>query len=117
MNEGTKIVHGAGRIEHHPLLGPPSSPPAVAITFNGVEILARCDEPLIASLLAAGVRVLRTMPRTGEARGGYCMVGRCSDCMVIVDGVPNVRACATPVRAGMVVETQHGLAAWPERGA
>ena len=86
----------------------------VTITFDGRLLPAYDGEVLIAALLAGGVRVLRTMPRTGEARGGFCLVGRCSDCMVVVDGVPNTRTCDTPVRDGMSVETQHGLGVWPE---
>ncbi len=27
---------------------------------------------------------------------------------MVVDGVPNVRTCVTPLTAGMKVETQHG---------
>lgn len=81
----------------------------VEITFDGRRIEARAGEPLAAALYRAGVRVFRTMPDTGEARGGYCLVGRCADCLVVVDGVPNVRACVTPVAAGMAVRTQHGL--------
>jgi aerobic-type carbon monoxide dehydrogenase small subunit (CoxS/CutS family) len=49
------------------------------------------------------------MPRFGDARGGYCMIGRCTDCLVVVDGLPNVPACRTPVSAGQAVRTQHGL--------
>ena len=81
----------------------------VTFTFDGRTITARSGEPLSAALIAAGVRVFRTMPHTGEARGGYCLVGRCTDCLVVVDGRPNVRACVTPVRAGMAVATQRGL--------
>ena len=33
----------------------------------------------------------------------------------IVDGVPGVRTCVTPVREGMVVETQEGLGEWRDR--
>jgi len=81
----------------------------VSLTFDDLEIIARDGEPLMAALLAAGVRVLRTMPKSGEARGGYCLVGRCNDCLVAVDGEPNVRACVTPVRPGMRVQTQVAL--------
>jgi predicted molibdopterin-dependent oxidoreductase YjgC len=113
MEKRAEQTHGAARIDHHPLLGPPAAVESVAITFDGGTLFAREGEPLLAALLAAGIRVLRTMPRTSEPRGGYCLVGRCPDCMVIVDGVPNVRACVTPVCAGMIVETQHGLGSWP----
>lgn len=71
--------------------------------------MSRPGEPIVVALLAAGLRVFRTMPHTGEARGGYCMVGRCTDCLMIVNGRPNVRTCVTPVEPGMVVQTQHGL--------
>jgi hypothetical protein len=29
-----------------------------------------------------------------------------------IDGIPGVRACLTPVRAGMRVETQQGIGTW-----
>ena len=38
------------------------------------------------------------------------MAGRCPNCLVKVDGVPNLRACTEPVRAGMTVRHQN---AWP----
>lgn len=114
MAQGRENRHGAGRIERHPLLGHPPASERVTISFDGGAIPAVVGESLLAALLAAGVRVVRTMPRTGEPRGGYCLVGRCSDCLVIVDGMPNVYACQTAVCDGMVVETQHGFGRWPE---
>ena len=44
-------------------------------------------------------------------RGVYCGMGVCFDCLVVVDGVPNTRACVTWVREGMVVARQDGLVA------
>jgi len=35
-------------------------------------------------------------------------LGRCTDCMMIVNGQPNVRTCVTPARDGMVIQTQVG---------
>lgn len=113
MSRKVKNEHGARRIELHPLLGSAPVTKEVTISFDGGIVAAREGESLLAALLASGIRVLRTMPRTGEARGGYCLVGRCSDCLVIVDGVPNRYACTTPVCAGMVVESQQGLGHWP----
>jgi sarcosine oxidase subunit alpha len=100
---------GAQRVTSHPILGdlPPAKP--VEFTFDGERMVARAGETLLPALLAAGVRVLRTMPDLGDPRGGYCLIGRCSDCQVVVDGVPSVRACVTEVQEGMVVRTQHGL--------
>jgi hypothetical protein len=100
------------RIVHHPVLGSSATKQTVTFSFEGLPVEAREGEPIAAALLAAGIRVFRTMPRTGEPRGGYCFVGRCSDCLMIVDGAPNVIACLTAVRHGMRVATQHGLGSW-----
>lgn len=113
MGKRTDVAHGATRIEQHPILGPAAAVEVVSITFDGGVVSAYDGEPLLAALLAAGVRAVRSMPYSGELRGGYCLVGRCADCMVIVNGMPNIRACVTPVCTGMVVETQHGLGCWP----
>ena len=100
---------GAARITAHPILGDLPPGPLVEFSFDGVPVEGREGEPIAAALFAAGYRILRTMPRFGDARGGYCMIGRCTDCMVVVDDVPNVPACLTPVFAGLVVRTQRGL--------
>jgi predicted molibdopterin-dependent oxidoreductase YjgC len=81
----------------------------VKIEVDGKEIEARAGEPIAAALLAAGQSVFRYTRKRKEPRGVFCAIGRCTDCMMVVDGVPNVRTCVTPVRAGMKVETQHGL--------
>ena len=100
---------GVTRVTSHPILGDLPPVPLVEFTFDGAVVSGRDGEPIAAALFAAGYRVLRTMPRFGDARGGYCMIGRCTDCLVIVDGFPNVPACRMPVSAGQVVRTQHGL--------
>lgn len=85
----------------------------ITFSFDGRALSGFADEPIVAALFANGVRIFRTMPKTGAARGGFCFAGRCSDCQVMVDGVPNVMACVTPLAAGMRVETQHGVGHWP----
>jgi hypothetical protein len=104
--------HGARRLNHHPLLGTLPQADEVAFTLDGRHVSGRAGEPILAALLASGVRVCRTMPRSGEARGGYCLVGRCTDCLMQVDGEPNVRTCLTPLRAGIRVATLHGFGTW-----
>ena len=106
---GESVNHGAARITAHSILGDLAQGSRTDFTFDGAAVEGREGEPIVAALFAAGYRVLRTMPRYGGARGGYCIVGRCADCMVIVDGIPNVPACLTPVTAGLDVRTQHGL--------
>jgi predicted molibdopterin-dependent oxidoreductase YjgC len=97
------------RVEHHPILGPLLETRTVEIEVNGKRIRGREGEPIAAALLANGFMTFRYSKRFHSPRGVYCAIGRCSDCLMIVDGVPNVRACVTPVREGMKIKTQIGL--------
>ena len=85
---------------------------AIRFSFDGIEMTGQPGDTIAAALFANGVRVFRTMPKTGRGRGGFCFAGRCSDCQMIVDGIPNVMACVTPLRADMRIETQHGVGEW-----
>ncbi len=88
----------------------PSGAP-VHIEFEGKTIPAYEGETIAAAVTAAGVRALRRN-RQGEARGVYCGMGVCFECLVNVDGRGGQRACMTPVRAGMRVRVQrHGAGA------
>ncbi|MDI3340491.1 MAG: (2Fe-2S)-binding protein [Sphaerobacter sp.] len=102
------------RVRTHPVLGDLPPAPEVTIFVDGRPIPARAGEPIAAALLASGIRVCRTMPRSRQPRGVFCGVGRCTDCAMTVDGEPNVRTCVTPVRDGQRIVTQRGLGAWEE---
>lgn len=82
------------------------------ILVDGGPLRAFEGETVAAALLAAGRRALRTTSRRGEPRGMYCGIGVCFDCVMTIDGRPNVRTCQTPVRAGMRVESQRGEGTW-----
>ncbi len=97
------------RIEEHPILGALEKGKAVRFTFDGKEIEGCEGEPIAAALKAAGVMVHRYTQKEHKPRGIFCAIGRCTDCVMIVDGVPNVRTCITPLREGMVVKTQYGV--------
>ena len=101
------------RVTKHPIL-PDVDQPDITIIVDGREIPAKSGEPIAAALLASGVRVFRKTAKKGYPRGVFCGIGRCTDCVMTVDGKPNVRTCVTPVRAGMKVETQQGLGKWGE---
>jgi len=77
---------------------------AVSIIVDGVPLPAYMGETIAGALLAAGRRAWRRTSH-GQPRGVFCGIGLCFDCLVTVNGTPNVRACLTPVAAGMVVET------------
>ncbi|KAF0091937.1 MAG: hypothetical protein FD141_121 [Fusobacteria bacterium] len=97
------------RILNHPILGELKDMETVTIYCDGMEILAIRGEPIAAALLAAGIRTFRKTVKTGEPRGVYCGIGQCNDCIMEVNGVPNVRTCVTLVEEGMIIKTQEGL--------
>jgi predicted molibdopterin-dependent oxidoreductase YjgC len=81
---------------------------ALSVYFDGRAITARAGDSVAAALLAGGVTVTRQTPVTGAARGPYCMMGACFDCLAVVDGRPSVQTCMTQVRDGMRIERQDG---------
>ena len=91
------------RIDKHPVLGDREVGRVVSIFVDGKEYHAVEGEPIAAALLANGLKVMRKTPRYGEPRGIFCGIGRCTDCIMTVEGTPNVRTCITPVAAGMKI--------------
>ena len=81
----------------------------VRVVLDGAPVEAFEGETVAAVLLAQGEIATRTTP-AGAPRGVFCGIGYCFDCLVVVDGVPNTRACMTWVRDGMEVARQDGLA-------
>jgi aerobic-type carbon monoxide dehydrogenase small subunit (CoxS/CutS family) len=79
------------------------------IDVDGEKIVAYEGETIAAAMLAAGRRKLRYTPQKGHPRGVYCGIGLCHDCIMIVDGAPNIRTCQTLATPGCRVETQKGL--------
>lgn len=77
---------------------------AVTITVDGEPLQAYAGETIAGALLAAGRKAWRRTLHS-QPRGMFCGIGLCFDCLVTVNGTPNVRACVTPVAAGMVVDT------------
>lgn len=77
-------------------------------SFDGKDITAASDQSIGAALLAAGHRSWRTTRHSGAPRGLFCGIGICFDCLVVVNGQPNQRACMTEACDGDVVEPQEG---------
>jgi predicted molibdopterin-dependent oxidoreductase YjgC len=82
--------------------------PQVRLTLDGRPVTAFQGESVATLLLAEGHTATRRTPG-GEPRGVFCGMGVCFDCLVVVDGVPNTRACVTWVREGMAVARQDGF--------
>jgi predicted molibdopterin-dependent oxidoreductase YjgC len=84
--------------------------PVVTIELEGRPVTAYLGETVATVLLAEGHHAMRTTVQ-GAPRGIFCGMGVCFDCLVVVDGQPNTRACMTFVEAGMRVSRQAGLEA------
>lgn len=97
------------RIVEHPILGAPEKGRRVVFTYDGVEMEGYEGEPIAMALKAAGIEVHRFTAKRHEPRGIFCAIGRCTDCVMVVDGKPNVRTCMTPLAEGMDVRTQDGV--------
>lgn len=65
--------------------------------FEGEAVPVRPGDTIAAALARKGRHVQR-IARDGAARGAFCGIGLCHECLVEVDGRPAQRACMTPAR-------------------
>lgn len=79
--------------------------PEIQLSLDGMPLPARPGQTVGAALTDAGISAWRTTRNEGRPRGLFCGIGICFDCLLVVDGVPNQRACLTPVRDGMTLDT------------
>lgn len=95
------------RIDKHPILEFKKGT-RIEFYFEGQPVEGYQGEPIAAALHAAGIKVLRHSVKLDRPRGFFCAVGKCSSCLMEVDGVPNVFSCITPIHNGMKVRRQKG---------
>lgn len=74
----------------------------VSFIFDGNPVSAQRGMSVAAALFYNGITAIRSTPVSGSARGPFCMMGACYDCLVLIDGV-SVQACQIPVADGLVV--------------
>lgn len=77
---------------------------AIVIVVDGVECKAETGQTVAAVLLSHRRWQFGCSP-AGRPRGPVCGMGVCFECVVSVDGIPNVRACLELARNGMQVVT------------
>jgi sarcosine oxidase subunit alpha len=79
----------------------------IAFTYRGRRIRAFEGDTFGSALYAAGQRVFSRSFKYHRPRGLLCCSGSCANCMMTVDGVPNVRVCSEPVREGAEIVGQN----------
>lgn len=98
---------GPSRVERHPVLGFERDMP-IYFYFDGRLLSGYAGETIAAALVANGVKVFGRTGRLHRPRGFFCAIGKCSSCLMTVDGRPNVMVCIEPLRDGVRVESQQG---------
>jgi sarcosine oxidase, subunit alpha len=81
--------------------------PEILFEWNGNSVTAKPGDTVASALYRSGVRTFTWSYQYGRPRGLLCLNGSCPNCMVNIDGVPNVRSCITPARNGLSVLAQN----------
>lgn len=80
--------------------------PRVRVILDGQSVEAPAAWSVAALLLAYGVEHYRRTAVSGAARGPWCLMGVCFDCLVTVDGEADRQGCLIRLREGMVIRRQ-----------
>jgi sarcosine oxidase, subunit alpha len=81
----------------------------VMFMFQGRPVAAFAGDTIGSALFAGGQRVFSRSFKYHRRRGLLCCSGHCPNCLMQVEGVPNVRVCTEPVRDGVHVRAQNVL--------
>jgi NADH dehydrogenase/NADH:ubiquinone oxidoreductase subunit G len=76
----------------------------VSISIDDSLIEAPSGQTILVALLSHR-KILRQRTTDGPPAAGFCLMGACQECWLWLDDGSRVRACTTPVRAGMKVLT------------
>lgn len=101
------------RIRSHPIIDFKKKK-EISFYFNNKKIFGEENDTIASALHAAGIKKLSTSLKYDNPRGFFCGIGKCSSCLMRVDGIPNVRTCIVPLKEGISVEMQDKLADLPD---
>jgi sarcosine oxidase subunit alpha len=101
------------RIRSHPIIDFKKRK-ELPFCFQKKTVIGEEGDTIASALHAAGVRTLTTSLKYDSPRGFFCGIGKCSSCLMRVNGVPNVRTCIAPLKEGITVEMQDKLALLPD---
>jgi predicted molibdopterin-dependent oxidoreductase YjgC len=89
---------------------------SVAFFLDGREALALAGDTVLTAVLLQQ-RFIRHSEFNDEPRAGFCLIGACQDCWLSTETGERIRACSTPIAAGMRLVTRpHAARARSERG-
>ena len=87
----------------------PEPPTVITITVDGVPVEGLLGQSLAGVLLASDTLAWRNTSFGDRPRGAFCGIGVCFDCLVVVNGQRDVRACLRRAAPGDSVEFHRDL--------
>ncbi|KKK74538.1 hypothetical protein LCGC14_2882760, partial [marine sediment metagenome] len=100
-------------ITQHPILEIPERK-KINFYFDAKEYPGFEGMVISSALFLNKIRIFGHHKKDGSPQGLFCSNGQCSQCNVIVNGIP-VKACMTPLKVGMIVESCNGLPELPAK--
>lgn len=94
------------RIEKHPILTFEKKK-KISFIFEGRQVSGFEGDTIASALHAQDIKTLSYSIKDKRPRGFYCAIGNCASCHMIVNDIPNVRTCITPLSEGIIVKRQH----------
>ena len=75
--------------------------------YEGQAVRGFAGDTIGSALFAAGRRIFSRSFKYHRPRGLLCCTGHCPNCLMTVDGIPNVRVCTTPLSEDTAVRSQN----------
>lgn len=84
--------------------------PAIAFTLDGEPCEGRAGDTVLTAILTQ-VERLRLSEFSASPRAGFCQMGACQDCWIVLESGERLRACSTALTAGMRILTRRARTA------
>jgi len=81
----------------------------VSFSYRDKPYQGVAGDTVATALFGSGIRIFSRSFKYHRPRGLYSLDGQCSNCLMEIDGIPNVRAETTMLREGMAVAPQNVL--------
>lgn len=84
--------------------------PAIPFNLDGEPCEGRAGDTVLTAILTQAER-LRLSEFSASPRAGFCQMGACQDCWVVLESGERLRACSTALTAGMSILTRRARTA------
>ena len=98
-------------ITKHPILDIPERK-KVKFSFDGKNLTGFEGMVISSALFLNKIKIFGHHVKDNSPQGIFCANGQCAQCNVIVNNIP-VKACMTPLKGGMIIESCNGLPELP----